>query len=125
MTQVGICRLCNLEIERSELGAWMTVTGRMWCSNAGAAVNAPHEPIPTAEERAWPRAGRVRHMTCCVCGNYAGRWAQHSNRDDEYGICASCVVEQHALVGDAEFRNLYGVPGVNCSVLPSTPMEGS
>lgn len=53
----------------------------------------------------------MTHLTCCVCGDYAGRWTQHWNRDTGYGICRRCVDESPETPD--EIRNLYGVEGVN------------
>lgn len=53
------------------------------------------------------------HLTCCICGDYAGRWEQHHNRDDGYGICGNCAPEEAARLPDDQMRSLYGVRGVN------------
>lgn len=58
----------------------------------------------------------IHHMTCCVCGAYAGRWEQHWNRDTGYGICKSCAVEQRKRETPEEHASLYGLPGVNYEV---------
>lgn len=52
-------------------------------------------------------------MTCCVCGNGAGRWEQHWNRDTGYGICPRCAAEQSAIEAPERMLELYGAPGVN------------
>ena len=56
----------------------------------------------------------IRHMECCVCGDDAGRFEQHWNRDTGYGICRKCVdwVRSRGET-DAEILDLYGVEGVN------------
>lgn len=56
----------------------------------------------------------VRHMTCCVCGEFAGRWKQHYNRDSGYGVCVSCVewVRSRGET-EAEITDLYGKESVN------------
>lgn len=54
-----------------------------------------------------------RHLTCCVCGAAAGRWAQHWNRDTGYGICPPCAVEQSARETAETMARNYGQPGVN------------
>jgi len=56
----------------------------------------------------------VHSMTCCVCGNGAGRWEQHWNRDTGYGVCFSCVewVRSRGET-EAEIADLYGKEGVN------------
>lgn len=57
---------------------------------------------------------KTQYMTCSVCGAHAGYFTQHTNRDDGYGICRSCV---DWLLGRGttaqEIKNLYGVAGVN------------
>jgi hypothetical protein len=54
-------------------------------------------------------------LTCAVCGDNAGRWKQHHNRDTGYGVCKSGVEwlinVRHA--SDAEMKNNYGIAGVN------------
>ena len=67
----------------------------------------------------------IRHMECCVCGDDAGRFEQHWNRDTGYGICRRCVdwVRSRGET-DAEILDLYGVEGVNYAapaVAPSPP----
>lgn len=54
-------------------------------------------------------------LECCVCGNGAGRWQQHWNRDTGYGICADCVQWLRATgrATEEEIKDLYGVEGVN------------
>lgn len=57
----------------------------------------------------------VRTMTCCCCGDYAGRWQQWWNRDTGYGICRKCIdwlVSSGRATGE-EILDLYGVEGVN------------
>lgn len=56
---------------------------------------------------------RVQHLDCCVCGGGAGKFQQHWNRDDGYGICPQCVAEQAALVSPEELESCYGKVGVN------------
>ena len=53
------------------------------------------------------------YMTCCICGDAAGNWTQHSNRDAEYGICPACVAEEAAVRTPDELESLYGRAGVN------------
>lgn len=56
----------------------------------------------------------VRGMTCFFCGDHAGRWEQHWNRDTGYGICKPCVLWQKSRgMTDAEVLNLYGQEGIN------------
>jgi hypothetical protein len=57
---------------------------------------------------------RKRHMTCCCCGEDAGRWQQHWNRDDGFGICVKCVNWQKSRgTTEVEIVDLYGKEGVN------------
>lgn len=58
--------------------------------------------------------GTKRRMTCCCCGDYAGRYEQHWNRDTGYGICAKCIA-WFRLRGETEeeIRECYGIEGVN------------
>lgn len=53
------------------------------------------------------------HLECCVCGNNAGTWEQHYNRDDGYGICVSCVAEQASIETPERLEQLYGKVKVN------------
>lgn len=59
-----------------------------------------------------PPSGAV-HLDCCVCGGGAGRWAQHWNRDEGYGICAACVAEETVNETPERLKSLYGTAGVN------------
>lgn len=55
-----------------------------------------------------------RDLTCCCCGDDAGRFEQHWNRDTGYGICAKCVAEEMGRPDSAEhLEELYGKPDVN------------
>jgi hypothetical protein len=55
-----------------------------------------------------------RYMTCCCCGQAAGRWQQHWNRDTGSGICSACVEWQKGRnTSDAEILDYYGKEGVN------------
>jgi D-tyrosyl-tRNA(Tyr) deacylase len=55
----------------------------------------------------------IRHMTCCCCGDDAGRWEQHWNRDTGYGICAKCVAEEMGREPPERIKELYGTAGVH------------
>lgn len=70
--------------------------------------------------------GVVRSLECCVCGNGAGRFAQHWNRDTGYGICRACVewLRREGRASEAEILDLYGVEGVNFAG-PPEPKESS
>lgn len=62
-------------------------------------------------------SGPVRHLTCCCCGAYAGRWRQHWNRDRGFGVCAKCVEHQRSHprcpADQAEIEESYGKEGIN------------
>lgn len=56
----------------------------------------------------------THRMTCCVCGEDAGRWHQHWNRDTGFGICMKCIGwVRSRSVTEAEIADLYGEEGVN------------
>jgi hypothetical protein len=53
-------------------------------------------------------------MTCCCCGENAGRFRQHWNRDTGYSICAKCIAWLRSRgETEAEIRDLYGIEGIN------------
>lgn len=56
----------------------------------------------------------TRRMTCAVCGEDAGHWEQHWNRDTGFGLCAK---SRDWLIGRGttaeEMKDLYGIEGVN------------
>lgn len=58
--------------------------------------------------------GNRRHLSCCVCGDDAGTFEQHWNRDTGFGVCPACVawLRFHGT-SEAEIKDLYGVEGVN------------
>lgn len=59
-------------------------------------------------------------LECCVCGHYAGKWEQHYNRDNGYGICEGCAVEEMKSNNAVEYhQKCYGKLGVNWG--PSDP----
>lgn len=53
------------------------------------------------------------NLTCCCCGGDAGKWEQHWNRDDGYGICPACVAEEKAVLPPEEIESNYGKSNVN------------
>lgn len=56
----------------------------------------------------------TRELGCCVCGEYAGRFQQHWNRDTGFGVCRSCIDWLLSRGTSAEeITSLYGVEGVN------------
>ena len=56
----------------------------------------------------------VRRLTCCVCGEDAGRFMQHWNRDTGWGCCRKCIDWQLGRGETAEnILSYYGVAGVN------------
>lgn len=54
-----------------------------------------------------------QYLVCCVCGISAGKWYQHHNRDNGYGICTRCAAEEMAELPAADFKRVYGEAGVN------------
>lgn len=67
----------------------------------------------------------TRHMTCCVCGDDAGTWKQHWNRDTGFGICVKCVTWlRDRKTPETEIANLYGKQGLNwgCAPINTTPV---
>jgi len=56
----------------------------------------------------------TRNLTCCCCGESAGKWAQWFNRDTGYGVCAKCVEWVRSRgESESEIRSNYGIEGVN------------
>jgi hypothetical protein len=56
----------------------------------------------------------MRRLICCCCGEAAGRFKQHWNRDTGFGLCPKCALWLKARgTTDEEMRDLYGVEGVN------------
>lgn len=55
------------------------------------------------------------HLDCCVCGGSAGKYKQHHNRDEGYGICATCAAEQRSVTSPEDMLMRYGVERVNYS----------
>lgn len=56
----------------------------------------------------------MRRLTCCVCGDDAGRFEQWWNRDTGYGICAKSVVWLRSRgETEEEIRFSYGIEGVH------------
>ena len=83
-------------------------------------MSDPFQPSPASRayheacEAEAVRRAPVRHLTCCVCGAFAGIWRQHWNRDTGFGVCASCVAwMRERKTSEAEILSLYGVEGVN------------
>ena len=48
-----------------------------------------------------------------MCGEDAGRWENHWNRDRGYGICPRCAAEERVLLNEGAMEHAYGSPGVN------------
>lgn len=61
-------------------------------------------------------------LECCVCGQYAGKFVQHYNRDTGYGICGFCAAEQAGNETPENMEKLYGKGGVNYGRLQVTHM---
>ena len=55
----------------------------------------------------------IRTLTCCICGSYAGRYAQHWNRDTGFGICQSCAAIESKKLPSEEMTENYGQEGLN------------
>lgn len=55
-----------------------------------------------------------RQMKCSVCGDYAGKYEQHPNRDTGWGLCRRCADWLEAKGYDEkEMKELYGTPGIH------------
>lgn len=56
-----------------------------------------------------------RRLTCNCCGEGAGRFVQHWNRDTGWGICRNCLNRHYIGKGHdaAEIRSLFGEEGIN------------
>lgn len=56
-----------------------------------------------------------RHLTCCCCSGDAGRWAQHWNRDEGYGICFDCIqwIRKDKRETEEDIKSFYGIEGIN------------
>lgn len=54
-------------------------------------------------------------LTCCCCGDGA-RGRQWHNRDDGYGLCATCVPYCKRNETPESFEACYGVEGVHYNV---------
>lgn len=65
----------------------------------------------------------MRHLECCVCGEYAGKYQQHWNRDEGYGICQDCAKRESQRETPERMESLYGKAGVNYCA-PGQPMQG-
>lgn len=57
---------------------------------------------------------KTRRLICCVCGEDAGHYEQHWNRDTGFGVCRTCVDYVRSR-GETEqaILSLYGREGVN------------
>jgi len=54
------------------------------------------------------------NLTCCVCGDAAGKYKQHWNRDTGFGGCRTCIDWQISRgTTPDEIYSLYGIAGVN------------
>jgi len=52
--------------------------------------------------------------TCNCCGENAGKWEQHWNRDTGYGMCTDCIAMVRSRgMDEAEIISLYGREGIN------------
>lgn len=67
----------------------------------------------------------LHHLTCCVCGEAAGRWKQHWNRDNGWGVCVDCVQDaRNRGEPETEIADLYGEEGVNWGA-PSSGIQSA
>lgn len=61
--------------------------------------------------------GKLRQLTCALCGNDAGRHHQWWNRDIGFGICGQCATEElnHPTtpLSSEEFEENYGMQGIH------------
>lgn len=56
----------------------------------------------------------AKQKTCCCCDGDAGKYFQHWNRDDGYGICKSCLQDEIKRgISESDITSLYGKPGIN------------
>ncbi len=78
------------------------------------ALNALARDAGIVGESDDPRC-RVRRLLCNCCGGVAGQYRQHSNQDDGWGICRSCLDRHYIGKGyDAEtIASYFGTEGVN------------
>ena len=60
-----------------------------------------------------------RPMTCCCCGNYAGKWQQWWNRDTGFGICSRCIDWMKGRgTPEEEMKGMYGVENIHWGFEP-------
>lgn len=50
---------------------------------------------------------RIKKLRCCICGQDA-KGRQWWNRDNGYGICGRCAVEEAATLSNREMIQSYG-----------------
>lgn len=55
-------------------------------------------------------------LRCCCCGGNAPAVKHWFNRDQGYGICPRCFLEDLAKVGPDLARDYYGLAGVHHSI---------
>ncbi len=88
-------------------------------------ASGPNEHAASTDATAVSVDQDVRRTTCCVCGDDAGKFKQHWNRDTGFGICAPCIVfvrERGAT--EAEIADLYGTAGINYATAPAAIEQG-
>lgn len=56
---------------------------------------------------------RKRELECSCCGQYAGHWVQHWNRDKGYGICVPCIENIKVRHPYENIESSYGKENVN------------
>lgn len=56
----------------------------------------------------------MTNLTCCCCGDDAGKYQQWYNRDTGYGICPPCIdwLRNEGVTEESIF-DLYGKEGIN------------
>lgn len=62
---------------------------------------------------------KLRRLVCCCCGESAGNWVQHWNRDIGFGVCYCCVTRIRerksgpGFMSEKDILECYGIEGVN------------
>lgn len=62
---------------------------------------------------------KLRRLVCCCCGESAGHWVPHWNRDIGFGVCYRCVARIRerksgpGFMSESEILECYGIEGVN------------
>lgn len=56
---------------------------------------------------------------CCCCGRDAGKFIQHFNRDNGFGLCEGCIDFCARNETRENFESCYGKPGIHYARAPS------